>query len=102
MGLDQYLYERTPRLDDPLEIAKDEIAYWRKDWDLQQFLNTGNGEVLDLTEEICDDVLSNLDNMYLDIDPDNRERLQALTEQAFIKAKELLAQNKRITYEPDW
>lgn len=96
MGLDQYLYHSIP---DPLDPNSrgTELAYWRKDWQLQNFLGTDNCETLDLTVDICQNVLSNLESIY----EDDKSYLSD-TKQAFTLALKLIAQGKRITYDADW
>ena len=96
MGLDQYLYHSIP---DPLNPNNrgTELAYWRKDWQLQHFLGTDNCETLVLTADICQDVLSNLKSIYVD-----DSSYLPHTKQAFTLALELIAQGKRITYDADW
>ena len=96
MGLDQYLYHSIP---DPLDPNSrgTELAYWRKDWQLQNFLGTDNCEAIVITADICRDVLSNLKSIY-----ENDKSYLPYTKQAFTQALNLIAQGKRIIYEADW
>ena len=97
MGLDQYLYHRIPDIHDP-DAEGVEIAYWRKDWELQHFLNSDNGEDLEIDLHTCEDILSNLDNLYPDLHDIYRER----TKQAFTRAKEILLKGGKVVYNGNW
>lgn len=98
MGLDQSIYHLTANVLDPDYIGE-EIAYWRKDWALQRFINTDNCEELPLTPDICDNILSNLNVIYPD-----RSDLDYLeyTKTSFLKAKALLKQGERVIYDANW
>ena len=97
MGLDQSLYYSKPNVLDPDDYG-DEIAYWRKDWVLQDYINTDNCEQLELTIDLCDDVLSNLSIIYEDVD----EEYLNYTNTSFLKAKALLEQGERVIYYANW
>lgn len=95
MGLDQSLYHSKPNVLDPDDDG-DEIAYWRKDWDLQYYINTDNCEELPLTPDICDNILSNLDTIYTDLDN------LKYTKASFLEAKALLEQGEKVIYYANW
>ena len=97
MGLDQYLTHLQPNILDPYDKGP-ELAYWRKDWHLQNFINSDNCETINVTLEFCDDILSNLHVIYEDTD----EGCLEYTHDAFVKAKSLLEQGERVIYEADW
>lgn len=94
MGLDQYLTHLQSNVLDPYDKGP-ELAYWCKDWDLQNFINSDNCETIDVTPEFCDNILSNLHIIY-------EESCSAYTHDAFVKAKSLLEQGERVIYEADW
>ena len=98
MGLDQYLTHLQPNVLDPYDKGP-ELAYWRKDWALQNFINSDNCETIHVTTEFCDDILSNLHIIYEDADDDT---YSDNTYNAFVKAKSLLEQGERVIYEADW
>lgn len=97
MGLDQSIYHSKPNVLDPHDYG-DEIAYWRKDWALQHYIDTHNCEQLELTINLCDDILSNLAIIYEDVDEDYLE----YTNTSFLKAKALLEQGERVIYYANW
>ena len=97
MGLDQSLYHSKPNVLDP-DDRGDEIAYWRKDWALQHYIDTDNCEQLELTIDLCDDILSNLSTIYEDVD----EEYLDYTNTSFLKAKALLEQGERVIYDANW
>ena len=97
MGLDQSIYHSKPNVLDPDDYG-DEIAYWRKDWALQGYINTYNCEQLELTIDLCDDILSNLSIIYEDVD----EEYLDYTNTSFLKAKALLEQGERVIYYANW
>lgn len=97
MGLDQSIYHAKPNVLDPDDYG-DEIAYWRKDWALQDYINTHNCEQLELTIDLCDDILSNLSIIYEDVD----EEYLDYTNTSFLKAKALLKQGERVIYYANW
>lgn len=98
MGLDQSLYHVKPNVLDPDDIGI-EIAYWRKDWHLQHYINTDDYEQLELTIDLCDDILSNLAIIYEDI---SDESYLDYTNTSFLKAKALLEQGERVIYDANW
>lgn len=95
MGLDQSIYHLTVNVLNPDYIGE-EIAYWRKDWALQHYINTDNCEELPLTPDLCDNILSNLGAIYTDLDNLN------YTKTSFLKAKALLEQGERVIYDANW
>ena len=96
MGLDQYLSHNTPDYLNP-GINFTEIAYWRKDWDLHGFINSGNCESILVTEDLCNDILEKIDLIYSDND-----RYRDDTYDAFMAAKELIQRGEEVFYEADW
>lgn len=96
MGLDQYLSHNTPDYRNP-GVNSTEIAYWRKDWDLQEFIGSGNCESVEITEELCNEILESLDFIYKDNDYYKSE-----TRKSFIIAKELIQSGEEVYYEADW
>ena len=102
MGLDQYLYEIQPDVYEPGSNSGEQIAYWRKDWPLQEFINTGNCEELVFTEDLCQRVLDSLDDIYGNDRYEHDEQLKIHTEQAFTKALELIQSGKGVMYAADW
>lgn len=97
MGLDQNLYHCIPDIHDP-DAEGVELAYWRKDWELQTFLNSDNCEDLEIDLHTCDDILSNLDNLYPDLHDSYREH----TKQAFTCAKQILLKGGKVIYNGNW
>ena len=97
MGLDQSIYHAKPNVLDPHDYGE-EIAYWRKDWALQDYINTDNCEKLELTIDLCDNILSNLSIIYEDVD----EEYLDYTNTSFLKAKALLEQGERVIYYANW
>lgn len=97
MGLDQSIYHAKPNVLDPHDYGE-EIAYWRKDWALQDYINTNNCEKLALTIDLCNDILSNLSIIYEDVD----EEYLDYTNTSFLKAKALLEQGERVIYYANW
>lgn len=97
MGLDQYLYHCIPDIHNP-DAEGVELAYWRKDWELQHFLNSDNCEDLEIDLPTCDYILSSLDNLYLDSSDDYRE----YTKQAFTRAKKILLKDGKVIYNANW
>lgn len=74
-----------------------EIAYWRKDWDLHQFIGSDNCEAILVTEDLCNDILKQIDLIYRDND-----YYRANTYDAFMKAKDLIQRGEEVFYEADW
>jgi hypothetical protein len=100
MGLDQNLYQQNPpNLLNPFEVDDTEIAYWRKDWDLQSYIGCENCEKFYLTEAYCNKLLADLPIIYSE--PDDAPLLE-YTERAFTKALSLLKSGERIYYAPWW
>jgi hypothetical protein len=100
MGLDQYLYQQNPpNLLDPFEVDHTEIAYWRKDWDLQNYINCGNCDKVYLTEDDCEQILADLPYIYPESDQSNS---LDYTKRAFTEALDLLKSGERIYYVPWW
>ena len=97
MGLDQYLYHVKPSILDPFYIGN-EIMYWRKDWNLQHYINTENNERQYLDLERVNNILLNLSSIYGDTDNSYLEN----TRKAFNKAKQLLLQKERVLYYANW
>jgi hypothetical protein len=97
MGLDQNLYEYHRNIMNPTEPEITDITYWRKDWDLQQFIDCYNCETIEVTKHLCLDILGNLDNIYAE-DPYYREQ----TKEAFTKALNLVEEGREVYYEPWW
>lgn len=104
MGLDQYLYEIQPDVYEPGSNSGEQIAYWGKDWQLQEFINTGNCEELVVTESLCQSILSSLNEIYTENDVYGRDeqKLKIHTEQAFTKALELIQSGKGVMYDANW
>lgn len=103
MGLDQYLCRIQPDLFKPGRNSGEKIAYWRKDWPLQEFIGTENCEELIVTEELCQNILSSLDNIYDNpslYDPNGH--FKTSTKQAFTRALKLIKSGKGVMYEADW
>ena len=96
MGLDQYLTHNTPDYLNP-GVNSTEIAYWRKDWDLHHFIGSDNCESVQITEDLCNEILENLDSIYKINDYYKSE-----TYDAFMKAKELIQRGEEVFYEADW
>ena len=96
MGLDQNLYHFKPDIDDPYNTGED-FAYWRKDWDLQGFINAGNCENYIITTEQCDSILTELDSIYADND-----HYKEQTREAFTKAKQLVSKGEEVIYHAWW
>ena len=99
MGLDQYLVDRTVTSKNFFEDPVEDVAYWRKHWSLQKFLGTENCETLQLTEELCDKVINNIDVIYPNyLTGENRTE----TINNFKNAKKLIQAGRCICYEADW
>ena len=98
MGLDQSLYHSKPNVLDPDDYGE-EIAYWRKDWVLQHYIDTDNCEKLELTIDLCDDILSNLSIIYED---ESDASYLDYTNTSFLTAKTLLEQGERVIYYANW
>ena len=96
MGLDQYLEVSEVDFYTP-GCNKAELAYWRKDWPLQHFINSDNCKDLVLTSEICEDVLSNLSTIYVE-----DTYYKKHTKHAFEQALELINSGKEVTYYGWW
>ena len=97
MGLDQYLYDSSyPNPLDPLDSGP-ELAYWRKDWALQNYIGSANSENVDISLDYCNELLANLDSIYAD---DNH--YQSATYKAFTEARKILKAGGRITYYGNW
>lgn len=94
MGLDQYLYHCIPDIHNP-DAEGVELAYWRKDWELQHFLNS---EDLEIDLHTCEDILSSLDNLYFNSGANYREH----TKQAFTRAKQILLKGGKVIYNGNW
>ena len=88
MGLDQYLYHSKPDIFNPYSHGE-EIGYWRKDWDLQHFIGSGNGEFIEVDAALCQQILAEFSH-------------ESRTRKPFTQALSILAQGGRITYEADW
>lgn len=97
MGLDQNLYHRIPDIHNP-DAEGIELAYWRKDWELQTFLNSDNSEDLEIDLHTCDDIFSNLDNLY----PNSYDSYREHTKQAFTRAREILLKGGKVIYNGNW
>lgn len=97
MGLDQYLYHCIPDIHNP-DAEGVELAYWRKDWELQYFLNSDNCENLEIDLPTCDYILSSLDNLYFDYGDHYCEH----TKQAFTRAREILLKGGKVVYNGNW
>lgn len=96
MGLDQYLIHRNPDYFNPGSNTT-EIAYWRKDWDLQEFISSRNCEEIEVTEDLCNDILDHLDDIYT-----SNDYYRDATHEAFTKAKELIQSGEEVIYAADW
>lgn len=101
MGLDQYLYIKYPNIIEGTNRGK-QIAYWRKDWALQYYINSNNGEIVEVTEDFCNDILQNLHIIYSSDDYDVPDSYKTRTKNAFTKALQLLSEGKEIVYDADW
>lgn len=97
MGLDQNLYHFKPDINDPDYDMGEDFAYWRKDWDLQKFINTDNCEDYIITTELCDSILAELDDIYADND-----HYKEHTKEAFTKAKQLVSEGEEVIYHAWW
>lgn len=95
MGLDQYLYRIKPDHYTPGDNAE-EIAYWRKDWPLQEYINSKNCEDEQITLEVYKDILDNLRVIYSN-DEDTYK-----TKQAFEQALQELQDGYEVTYYGWW
>jgi hypothetical protein len=100
MGLDQYLYRQNlPNLLDPFEVDDTEIAYWRKDWDLQNYIDCENCKRFYLTEAYCNKLLADLPIIYAG--PGHSQHL-LYARNVFTEALTLLKSGERIYYAPWW
>jgi hypothetical protein len=100
MGLDQHLYQQsTPNLLDPFDVDDTFVAYWRKDWDLQNYIGCENCEKVYLTEDYCEQVLHDLSCIYPESDQSN---YLDYTKLAFTEALNLLKSGERVYYVPWW
>lgn len=97
MGLDQYLFDSsTPNPFDPLDSGP-ELAYWRKDWNLQNYIGSDNCENLNITLDYCNQLLADIPHIYEDDD-----HYEAATYKAFTEARKILKAGGRITYHGNW
>lgn len=96
MGLDQYLLHQNPDYFRP-GINHTGIGYWRKDWDLQEFIGSGNCESILVTEDLCNEILDHLNVIY---GTDDESKFE--TFKAFSAAKELIQRGEEVLYEADW
>ena len=97
MGLDQYLFDSSkPNPLNPLDPGT-KLAYWREDWYLQGYIDSGNCENFNISIDYCNELLDNLDSIYF---PHNTYR--AVTYKAFTKVREILIAGGRITYHGNW
>lgn len=103
MGLDQYLFTIHPNLPEPGSNSGEEISYWRKDWQLQEFIGSGNCEEVIVTEDLCNSILSSLDAIYQDADIYERDsELKTHTRNAFTAALILIKSGKGVIYDANW
>lgn len=98
MGLDQSIYHSKPNVLDHDDYGY-EIAYWRKDWALQHYIDTDNCEKLELTIDLCDNILSNLSIIY---EEESDDSYLDYTNTSFLNAKALLEQGERVIYYANW
>lgn len=97
MGLDQYLFDSsTPNPFDPTDSGP-ELAYWRKDWNLQNYIGSDNCENLNITLDYCNQLLADISYIYEDDD-----HYEAATRKAFTEARKILKAGGRITYHGNW
>lgn len=97
MGLDQYLFDSsTPNPFDPTDSGP-ELAYWRKDWNLQNYIGSDNSENLNITLDYCNQLLADIPHIYED-----DEHYEATTRKAFTEARKILKAGGRITYHGNW
>lgn len=97
MGLDQYLFDSsTPNPFDPLDSGP-ELAYWRKDWNLQNYIGSDNCENLNITLDYCNQLLADIPHIYEDDD-----HYETTTYKAFTEARKILKAGGRITYHGNW
>lgn len=98
MGLDQYLYNYIPNPLDPYDHGTD-IGYWRKDWNLQNYIATDTCEPMNISLDYCNQILNDLDFIYDDISDD---AYHGYTLSVFTEARQILLNGGRITYCADW
>ena len=97
MGLDQYLYDSSyPNPLDPLDRGST-LAYWRKDWDLQNYIGSDDCENRNITLDYCNQLLADIHRIYEDDDYN-----EATTYKAFTEARKILKAGGRITYYGNW
>ena len=97
MGLDQYLFDSSkPNPLNPLDPGP-KLAYWRKDWNLQDYINSSNYKNFDITLDHCNQILDNLDDIY-----SYNDYYEAATRIAFTEARKILIAGGRITYHGNW
>ena len=101
MGLDQELHIHRPNVCDP-DSQGETIAYWRKDWDLQDYIGSENCENIEIDIYLCDDILTNLDNIYAYRDYKDYKDYKDYTRKVFLQAKQLLEEGERIIYNGNW
>lgn len=98
MGLDQYLYDSIPNPLNPYDHGT-EIGYWRKDWNLQDYIGTDNCEPMQIDLDYCNQILNDLDFIYDEISEDSYRNH---TLEVFTKARQILLSGGRIIYCADW
>ena len=101
MGLDQYIYIKYPSLKRG-DNQGEQVAYWRKDWPLQEYINSDNSEIVELTPDFCESVLTNLVSIYDETHYYSAYTNSNYTKQAFEKCLQLLSEGKDLYYEADW
>ena len=97
MGLDQYLFDSSqPNPFNPIDPGS-KLAYWRKDWNLQDYINSDNNENIDISLDYCNQLLADISHIY-----EEDDYYEEATCKAFTKAREILIAGGRITYNGNW